>query len=175
MTLSRARALVLVALLVLAALILVIIAVLKDDQTNSAFGQQCASGAVKVHTRPLPDTNQIKVNVFNGTSTPGLAQTVADEFRNRGFTVGKVEDAPQKYDGTAKLGYGRNEIAAAAVINSYFLAKAEYTFDLKRTDDVVDVTIGSAYTKLGTKTEVNQAQAQIGNPSPPPGTCDISQ
>jgi len=100
--------------------------------------------------------------------------TVADEFRNRGFSVGKVEDAPQKYDKTAKLAFGRNEVAAAAVINSYFLVKADYAFDLKRTDDVVDVTIGAQYTKLGTKTEVNQAQAQIGNPSPPPGTCDVS-
>ena len=174
MTLSRARALVLVALLVVAALILVLIAVLKDDQTNSSFGQKCAPGAVKVHTHPLPDTNQIKVNVYNGTSTVGLAMTVADEFRNRGFTVVNVKDAPDKYAGTAKLSYGRNEIAAAAVVNSYFLVKADYAFDLKRTDDVVDVTIGGAYTKLGTKTEVNQAQAQIGNPSPPPGTCDVS-
>lgn len=174
MTLSRARALVLVALLVVAALILVLIAVLKDDQTNSSFGQQCPPGAVKVRTRPLPDTNQIKVNVYNGTSTVGLAMTVADEFRNRGFSVGKVEDAPQKYDKTAKLAFGRNEVAAAAVINSYFLVKADYAFDIKRTDDVVDVTIGAQYTKLGTKTEVNQAQAQIGNPSPPPGTCDVS-
>jgi hypothetical protein len=174
MTLSRARALILVSLLVLAALILVLIAVIKDDQTGSTFGAQCPAGAVRVRTRPLPDTNQIKVNVFNGTSTVGLANTVADEFRNRGFTVGKVEDAPQKFDGTAKLAFGRNEVAAAAVINSYFLVKADYAFDLKRTDDVVDVTIGAQYTKLGTKTEVNQAQAQIGNPSAPPGTCDVS-
>ncbi len=174
MTLSRARALVLVSLLVLAALVLVLVAVIKDDQSGSSFGKSCPAGSVKVRTRPLPDTNQIKVNVFNGTSTPGLATTVAEEFRNRGFTVGAVKDAPQKYAGTAKLAYGRNEIAAAAVVNSYFLVKAEYAFDLKRTDDFVDVTIGSQYTKLGTKTEVNQAQAQIGNPSPPPGTCDIS-
>jgi hypothetical protein len=174
MTLSRARALVLVSLLVVAALILVIVAVVKDRQTSSSFGKSCPAGTVKIRTRPLPDTNQIKVNVFNGTTTVGLATTVADEFRNRGFTVGTVQDAPQKYDGTAKLAYGRNEIAAAAVVNSYFLVKAEYAFDIKRTDEVVDVTIGAKYTKLGTKTEVNQAQAQIGNPSPPAGTCDIS-
>jgi hypothetical protein len=174
MSLSRARALVLVSLLVLAALILVLIAVIKDHQSGSSYGASCAAGTVKVRTRPLPDTNQIKVNVYNGTATVGLATTVADEFRNRGFTVVNVKDAPQKYAGTARLSYGRNEIAAAAVVNSYFLVKAEYAFDIKRTDDVVDVTIGAQYTKLGTKTEVNQAQAQIGNPSPPPGTCDIS-
>jgi hypothetical protein len=174
MSLSRARALVLVSLLVIAALVLVLVAVFKDHQSGSSFTKSCAPGAVKVRTKPLPNTNQIKVNVFNGTSTVGLATTVADEFRNRGFTVGIVQDAPAKYDQTAKLSYGVNEIAAAAVVNSYFLAKADYAFDIKRTDDVVDVTIGAQYTKLGTKTEVNQAQAQIGNPSPPPGTCDIS-
>jgi hypothetical protein len=174
MSLSRARALVLVSLLVLAALILVLVAVIKDHQSSSRYGASCQPGAVKVHTRPLPDPSHIKVNVFNGTATIGLANTVADEFRNRGFTVVGVKDAPEKYAGTARLSYGRNEIAAAAVVNSYFLVKAEYAFDLKRTDDVVDVTIGAGYTKLGTKTEVNQAQAQIGNPSPPAGTCDVS-
>jgi hypothetical protein len=174
MSLSRARALVLVSLLVLAALVLVLVAVIKDHQSSSNYGQSCPAGTVKVRTRPLPDPSHIKVNIFNGTSKVGLATTVADEFRNRGFTVGTVKDAPEKYDKTAKLSYGRNEIAASAVVKSYFLGDATYAFDLKRTDDFVDVTIGALYTKLGTKTEVNQAQAQIGNPSAPPGTCDIS-
>jgi LytR cell envelope-related transcriptional attenuator len=174
MTLSRARALVLVSLLVLAALILVLVAVLRDRQSGSQYGASCGPGTVKVHTRPLPDPGHIKVNVFNGTGQPGLADAVADEFRNRGFTVGTVQNAPQAFDGTAKLAYGGNELAAAAVVDSYFLGKAASAFDLKRTDDVVDVTIGKQYTRLGTKTEVNQAQAQIGNPSAPPGTCDVS-
>jgi hypothetical protein len=37
---------------------------------------------------------------------------------------------------------------------------------------VVDIVLGSAFKEMGSKTEVNQKIAQLGNPSPPPGTCD---
>jgi hypothetical protein len=175
MSLARARALIVVALLVVAALVLVLVAIFKDKQSASSYAQGCPAGAVKVKTRPLPVPGQIKVNVLNGTSKPGLGAEVADDFRNRGFTVVAVNNAPAHYDGTAKLAFGPKELAAATVVNSYFLGDADTKgFDIKRTSDVVDVTVGGLYTTLGSKTEVSQAQAQLGNPSPPPGTCDAA-
>jgi hypothetical protein len=176
MSVARARALALVGVLVVAALILVVLAITKDKQSHSSYaGTTCPASAIKVKTRPLPDPDQIKLNIYNGAGQAGLASAVADEFKNRGFTVVKVQDAAH-YGGTAKLTYGPKELAAAAVVNSYFLGAADDGFDIKRYkvagDDAVDVTIGAGYKQLGTKTEVNQAQAQIGNPSPPPGTCD---
>jgi hypothetical protein len=175
MSLARARALILMAVLVAIALILVLVAVFKDKQSGSNYsGAGCPAGAVKVKTRPLPDPKQIKVNVFNGTSKPGLATAVAGDFRSRGFTVVSVNNAPAPYDGVAKLVYGPKELAAATVVDSYFLGSAFSDFEIKRTNDVVDVTVGTQYTTLGTKTEVNQSQAQLGNPSPPPHTCDTA-
>jgi hypothetical protein len=174
MTLARARAMILVALLVVAALILVLVAIFKDKQSGSIYSNGCPAGAVKVKTRPLPVPGQIKINVYNGTNTPGLATAVATEFRNRGFTVVTAGNAPAKFDGVSKLVYGPKELAAATVVNSYFLGFADGQFDIKRNNDVVDVTIGSQYTTLGTKTEVSQSLAQLGNPSPPPHTCDTA-
>ncbi|GAA5181503.1 hypothetical protein GCM10023322_16340 [Rugosimonospora acidiphila] len=173
MSLARARAMILVALLVVAALILVLVAVLKDRQTGSIYSGTCPAGAVKVKTRPLPVPGQIKVNVYNGTDQPGLASAVAEQFRNRGFVVEKTGNAPA-FDGVSKLVYGPKELAAATVVNSYFLGFASGDFDIKRSNDVVDVTVGAQYTSLGTKTEVSQSQAQLGNPSPPPHTCDTA-
>ena len=46
---------------------------------------------------------------------------LVDDFRNRGFTVGKVEEHPQNYDQVAKLSYGPKAVAAAAVVRGYFL------------------------------------------------------
>lgn len=173
MSIARARALVLVAALVVATLILVLVAVLHDKQSHASYGGgNCPPGAVRVKTKPLPEPNQIKINVLNGTQQAGLAGQVAEDLRNRGFTVVDVKNAAHSYDGTALLTYGPKEVAAAAVVNSYFVGLADTTgFDIKRNDDVIDVTIGSAYRQLGSKTDVNQAQAAIGNPSPPPGTC----
>lgn len=173
MSIARARALVLVAVLVVAAAILALVAVLHDRQSNASYGSgKCPPGAVKVVTWPLPDPDQVKINVFNGTDRSGLANQVAEEFRNRGFTVVKVGNAPHSYDGTALLAYGPKEVAAAAVVNSYFIGLADTSgFDSKRNDGIVDVTIGNAFRQLGSKTDVHQAQAAIGNPAPPPGTC----
>jgi hypothetical protein len=174
MSLARARAMILVAVLAVAALILVLVAIVKDKQSGSIYSNSCPAGAVKVKTRPLPVPGQIKINVYNGTNTDGLATTVANEFRDRGFTVATVGEAPAKFDGVSKLVFGPKELAAATVVNSYFLGSADTKFDVERSSDVVDVTIGSQYTTLGTKTEVSQSLAQLGNPSPPPHTCDTA-
>jgi hypothetical protein len=190
MSLARARAVAIVGTLVVAALIVVIMAVIKDKQSNASYATgSCPAGKVRVHVWPLPKAEQIKVNVYNGTGEPtndprhpvrngitGLAAQVADDLRNRGFIVGKVEEHPEKYTGAAKLHYGPKTIAAASVVRAQFVGQDEAGgFDLKRGDDTVDVVLGSSFKELGSKTEVNQKIAQLGNPSPPPGTCDADR
>jgi len=190
MSLARARAVAIVGTLVVAALILVIMAVIKDKQSDASYATGgCPAGKVKVHVWPLPKAEQIKVNVYNGTGEAtndprhpvrngiiGLAAQVADDLRNRGFIVGKVEEHPEKYAGAAKLHYGPKTVAAASVVRAQFVGQDEAGgFDLKRGDDSVDVVLGSAFKELGSKTEVNQKIAQLGNPSPPPGTCDADR
>jgi hypothetical protein len=177
MTLARIRALVLVSALVICALVLVVLAIVKDRQSGASYSSSCPAGAVLIQTKPLPDQNTIKLNVYNGTSRAGLATQVADDFRSRKFTVDKVKDTT-KYKGTApaQLRYGPKEVAAAAtVVNAYFLGQADLQFDIKRTDSVIDVILGPQYRALGTPTDVNQALAALGNPSPPPGTCDTAR
>ncbi len=71
----------------------------------------------------------------------------------------------------AALRYGPKAVGAAWLLRAYFLNQADPQFDTKRTDDVVDVVIGTAFKQLATTTEVNQALAQLGDPVLPPGTC----
>jgi hypothetical protein len=175
MSLARVRALVLVSALVICAVVLVLLAIVKDKQSSASYGaDSCPPGSVPVKTKPLPDENKIKLNVYNGTNRVGLASQVADDFRSRKFTVGKVKDTA-RYKGIALIRYGPREVAAASVVNAYFLGDADLQFNIKRTDDVIDVVLGAQYKALGTPTDVHQAIAQLGNPSPPPGTCDTSR
>jgi hypothetical protein len=175
MSIGRARALAIVAMLVACAVVLVMFAVRRDSQTRQSYHvSSCNPGDIPVVTRPLPKPEQIKVNVYNGTSTPNLATQVATDFRNHKITVGKVGDAPALYAGVAELRYGPKTLAAADVLQAYFLGQADFDngFDIKRTDSAVDVIIGTQYQQLATPTEFNQAIAALGNPTPPPGTCD---
>jgi hypothetical protein len=161
--------------LVVCAIILAIVAIAKDKQTGADYTGGCPDGTVKVKTKPLPLEKAIKINVYNGAGTPGLATSVAEELRNRKFNVGEVKDS-QAVDGVAKLHYGPKALAAATVVNAYFLGNADdgSGFDLKDTGDAVDITIGKQFTALGTPTDVHQAFAKLGNPLAPPGTCDTS-
>jgi Flp pilus assembly protein CpaB len=175
MSLSRVRALVLVSALVICAVVLVVLAIVRDKQSTANYGASaCPRNAVLVQTKPLPEENQIKLNVYNGTTRAGLAGTVAEDFRSRKFTVGKVKDT-KAFKGIALIQYGPKEVAAASVVNAYFLGDATLQFNIKRTDDVIDVTLGAQYKALGTPTDVHAAIAQLGNPSPPPGTCDTAR
>lgn len=176
MSLSRVRALAIVGALVVCAVVLAIVAVAKDKQSSANYVNTCPAGTIKVQTKPLPLEKSIKINVYNGTSTPGLANNVADQLKDRKFVIGEVKDTAP-FDGVAKLRYGPKTLAAATVVNAYFLGKADdgSGYDQKDTTDAVDITIGSKYTDLGTSTDVHQAIAQLGNPSPPAGTCDISK
>jgi hypothetical protein len=191
MSLARARAVAIVGTLVLAAVIVVVMAVVKDKQSSASYANGgCQPGEVKVHVKPLPEPGQIKVNVYNGTgqanpdpksakktpiigNIPGLAGQVADDLRNRGFIVGTVAERPEGYTGGAKLSYGPKALAGASVVRAQFVGQDDPNgFTLKRTDDSVDIVLGSAFKELGSKTEVNQKIAQLGNPTPPPGTCN---
>jgi hypothetical protein len=175
MSLARVRALSIVGALVICALILAVIAISKDRQSKANYRQDCPAGAIQVVTKPLPDEKKIKVKVYNGTKRPGLATAVADELRNRKFQVIDIKDT-DPYDDLAKLHYGPKALAAATVVNAYFLGYADdgSGFDAKDTSDVVDIVIGGQYKSLGTPTDVHQAIAKLGNPSPPAGTCDVS-
>ncbi|MBO0869607.1 MAG: LytR C-terminal domain-containing protein [Micromonosporaceae bacterium] len=174
MSLARIRSLVLLSVLVLCAIILVGVAVARDKQTRTDYGgKECPAGLVPIATRPLPDESKIKINILNGNGAPGLGSQIASELHNRGFSVSPPKDT-KRYAKVARVTYGPKTVAAATVVDAYFLGDADMQFDIKRTNDVIDVTIGRKFVSLGTPTDVHQAIAALGNPSPPPGTCDIS-
>lgn len=179
MSFARARALTVIGVLFLSALIFVVMGLVKDTQTANTAGN-CPDDYVRIDLR-LPEEKNIKINVYNATDRPGLAEGVATDFENREFivvnkpTIRQANDPlKKKVEDVAVLRFGPKAFGAAWVLRAYFLAEAKAEFDPNRKDDVVDVVLGSQYKQLGTITEVNQSLAALGNPEPPKGTCDIT-
>jgi hypothetical protein len=173
MSFAKVRALAVIGALMLAALIFVTVALVKDHQSGpSSAAATCGKDAVVANIK-LPEPQDVKLNVFNATDKPGVATAVKDDFANRKFQVGKTGNDPAKkaVDGVAVVRYGPKVVGAAWLVNAYFLNQAKPEFDIKRTDDVIDVVIGPQFKQLATITEVNQSLAQKGNPVLPPGTC----
>jgi hypothetical protein len=176
MSFARIRALALVAVLVVAALVLSIMALAKGSKTQADAPTTCPSGYVLANMKLPNDTRQINVNVYNATDKVGLANTVKLDFEYRKFHVVKTGNNPlgKPVPGVAILRYGPKAVGAAYVIDAYFLNDAVHEYDAKRTDDSVDVVLGSGFRQLATQTEVNQAFTVLagrGGPQLPEGTC----
>lgn len=178
MHMTRIRALAVVGILAIAALVLVVVTVSRDSQGGNPLAEKCKPGQVPVSLAMPQHESEVEVNVFNATNTPGLAASLRDDFRNRDFKVGRAED--EKVDGqitlhpdeVAILRYGPKALGAAHLLRAYFLNETTTEFDLKREDAVVDVVIGGKFKQLATPTEMRQAVAILGRPQLPPGTCE---
>ncbi|QSB17390.1 LytR C-terminal domain-containing protein [Natronosporangium hydrolyticum] len=172
LTFARVRALAIIAVLVLGALIAVLVALTRDDGLVTADHTSCPDDGV-VANLELADPREIRINVYNATDQSGLASQVGEAFANRDFEVVEQGEDPRDTDGAgvAVLRYGPQAVGAAHVLQAYFLNTATFEFDLEREDDVVDVVLGNGYRQLATPTEVRLSIAALGSPVPPPGTC----
>lgn len=111
--------------------------------------------------------------LLTGTGVAGLDRTAADELRQRGFQV--VTESTRRDGGindqVAVIRYGPRTVGAATAVRALFYDQAGTEFDIRRTDDLVDVILGVRFDHLVTITEVNQTLAALGQPTAPPGTC----
>lgn len=70
-----------------------------DRQASAADHKtDCSSAKPSTPAKALPKPAKITVNVYNATPRSGLAKKAADELKKRGFTIGKVGNAPAAYD-----------------------------------------------------------------------------
>ncbi|MEE6262973.1 LytR C-terminal domain-containing protein [Plantactinospora sonchi] len=173
MSFARVRALVVVGVLAVIAVVFVAVTLVRDTQAGKDAASACPPGAKLADTR-LRLNKDIKINVYNATDTQGLANSVKTDFQNRQFQVLKSGNEPKNkgVDGIAVLRFGPKGLGSYHVLKAYFLNDATPEFQIDRTDDVVDVVIGSDFKQLATITEVSQALAQgSGGPQLPDGTC----
>ncbi|WP_176732009.1 LytR C-terminal domain-containing protein [Micromonospora rhizosphaerae] len=166
------RALVVVGLLAVLALVFVIVAVIRDTQGSASTAESCPDGWPRADVT-LREPKDVKINVFNATDEPGLAGSVADDFRNRKFQVKKEGNAKKGVEDVAVLRYGPKGVGSAHLLRAYFLNNADQEYDPKRTDDTVDVVLGNGFQQLATTTEVNQSLGDLGSPVAPPGSCPM--
>lgn len=141
--------------------------------TPAASGAPAAPGG-DPHT--IPQATAVTVNIYNATTKAGLAGRTAEEFKKRGFVIGKVGNAPAELDkkvpGTAQVIAGPSGAGAGTLVGSQ-IAGATVTADA-RTDASVDFVIGDSYNALLDETQAAAALALAVKPSPTPsatGSC----
>ena len=170
MSFARVRALVVVGVLAVAAVVFVVVALVRDTQGDAVAGG-CPEGSVMANVTLPDDPEQVTVRVFNGTDTAGLADNVTNEFKNRRFKTQKPGESKKKVDDVAVMRYGPEAVGSAWLLRAYFLNQAEVQYEAKRKGAVVDIVIGSGFQQLATTTEVNQSLVELGEPELPVGAC----
>jgi hypothetical protein len=171
MSFARVRALVVVGVLAVAAIVFVITALVRDSQGDEVTGDNCPAGAPLADVTLPDDPADVTVKVYNGTNTTGLAESVTNEFKNRRFTVQKPGESKTRYKGVAEIRYGPDAVGRAQLLRAYFLDQSKLEYNAKRKGIVIDIVIGSGFRQLATTTEVNQSLVEVGEPTLPPGAC----
>ncbi|KIF04605.1 membrane protein [Streptomyces sp. RSD-27] len=119
----------------------------------------------------LPQPGQITVNVYNATPRAGLAKAVGDELKKRGFTVGRVGNAPADFDKKVPgpgilLGSPRTDKAVYSVLGTQLTGVTQQTDTREGAD--VDLILGDSFKELNTKEDADKALAVLANPAPAP-------
>ncbi len=106
--------------------------------------------------------DQINLNVYNSTSRPGLARSVADELLGRKFIVGAVANTDAGYRGVAAVVSGAAGQSAAFSVQRN-LPGSDY-FQDGRTDASVDVILAGDYKELTAPDLVDQTPGTLSCP-----------
>jgi hypothetical protein len=136
----------------------------RPEQRTAATG-----GVLRVDcVLALPDSPaEVRVQVLDGGAPAGLSGTTAAELRARSFTVLAGASGGDPASATA-LQYGPTAIGAATLLRAEVHGEVLMRFDPDRHDMTIDLTLGPAFTRLATTTEVNQSLVATGEPSAPP-------
>ncbi|AGP56690.1 hypothetical protein M271_26040 [Streptomyces rapamycinicus NRRL 5491] len=142
----------------------------KHPDENAKSGRSDSGQGGRTGGR-LPKPSQITVNVYNATTRSGLAKDTAKELEKRGFKIGKVGNAPTRYDKKVKatgmlLGAPGAGDGAFNVLGTQ-LAGAQTKNDARDGKDI-DLIIGNGFKDLVEQKDADKALAALAKPSPAP-------
>lgn len=126
--------------------------VVRSEDRKVAKQQAACSTAAAAPASIAPAS--VSLRVYNATSTAGLATTVANALKQRGFTVGDVgnDTSGRKVAGVGELRYGQPGKQPAAFVKLFVPGSSDYP-DTRATA-VVDVVIGPDFKALATPDQV---------------------
>lgn len=108
----------------------------------------------------------ITANVLNSTKTTGLGARTASDLRELGITVETIGNASEQYLGSAKILVGADDLNIAYTVADIF-PDSQIVVDA-RTEDFVDVILGSGFTDIRSSDEFKLDPDQ---PIPAPEGC----
>jgi len=148
----------------LVAAIIVAFAIM-NGQIKLPVAERSKAAAVSVcpaATYDYTPPEKVNVNIYNSTSRPGLARSVADQLTARKFIVGAVGNTTSSYRGVALVVSGAAGQSAAFSVQRN-VPGSDY-FQDGRTDQSVDVIITGDFKELARAELVDQTPGRLSCP-----------
>jgi hypothetical protein len=123
----------------------------QHEAETAAQARACASAEA---APPSLDPTTLQLRVFNATDQAGLAQTVAGQLQQRGFTVTEIANDPsdREVTGVGELRYGARGREVARFVRLLLPGAGDYADT--RADAKVDLVIGPDFSGLASPEEV---------------------
>jgi hypothetical protein len=133
-----------------------------SSEASSPSPSPCVTTLVAA-SEVLPKPAKVTVNVYNATTTSGLASKTATAIEKRGFTVVDVANDPvgKPITGVAQIRYGPKGAEEAQLLLLYVPGAEMVALDRKGRK--VDLAVGDGFTAFAPEAEVTAALAK---PSP---------
>lgn len=122
-------------------------------------GDDSAASTAAVVPAPALTAQQVTVNVFNSTSTVGLAGRTADGLRVRGFEVGSIDNS-EAIEGTGIVRHGPEGAEAAELLEQAAGQDLELTLDEEREGTEVDLVLGPDWQELPSADDAAQTDGR---------------
>jgi hypothetical protein len=117
---------------------------------------------------------QVKVAVYNGSGTSGLAATAAADLRAKGFTVPTTGNADSMTHAQTEIRYASGDDALAATVAAA-IPGATTKQDPSATSGTVQLVLGSNFTKVGTPVQAAAAAgSSAGSSAGSPAAADTT-
>ncbi|NED95882.1 LytR C-terminal domain-containing protein [Phytoactinopolyspora alkaliphila] len=126
-----------------------VVAPTDDDTSTTPVATDCPT----VVPTDAPPPEEIELNVYNATSRSGLAQQVASQMRDRGFTIMDVDNDPlgATIEGSAEVrAHPEHEIAASLVAT---MVPGAVLVPDERENATVDLVLGENFDDLAAEAE----------------------
>jgi hypothetical protein len=140
----------------------------RDDTAAPARleAKPSASPCVKATAPPasqpaaVPQPQQVRLVLLNGTPRSGLAKTVGDQLAAAGFSITAQGNAPQSVVGDSVVQYGRGALPAGTLVTRW-VQGSHLAADAKLPAGAVQLVLGSGFARLSTPAEVASAAKAV--------------
>ena len=147
---------------------------LRDDDEPAAddtLARACPAPAAPASATPaparptkLPKPTAVRFRLLNGTDRDGLARRTGDALAARSFVVTKTGNPGSPLHGPSRVYYGPDGLPAATLLAAQ-VRDAELVARPKAAQDLLDLVLGSEFTRLNSPQE---AAAVLTAPTPAP-------